>query len=172
MKNLLFCILIVLITQTASAQLDTATAPYLRYPTLPPFTLLKVDSSTFTKKGLANDKKTLIVYFSPDCDHCRHQTDSILAKMDKLKNIQILMATYQPFQEMKAFHKTYRLSRYQNIHIGRDVNFFFPPFYKITNLPFLILYNEKGKLVTTFQGITQIDKVLQAFKSSTLKTPA
>lgn len=82
------------------------------------------------------------------------------------------MATYQPFEEMKAFYKTYKLSRYQNINIGRDVNFFFPPFYKITNLPFLILYNEKGKLVTTFEGITQIDTVLQAFKSPAIKLPA
>lgn len=172
MKNLLFCILIAFITHAASAQQDIVTAPYLRYPTIPPFALLKIDSSTFTKKSLAKNKKTLIVYFSPDCDHCRHQTDSMLAKMDKLKNIQILMATYQPFEEMKAFYKTYRLSRYRNINIGRDVNFFFPPFFKINNLPFLILYNEKGKLLTTFEGITKMDEVLQAFKSPALKTPA
>lgn len=82
------------------------------------------------------------------------------------------MATYQPFEQMKAFHKNYRLSRYPNINVGRDVNFFFPPFYKITNLPFLILYNEKGMLVTTFEGITQIDKVLQAFNRPAMKTPA
>ena len=172
MKTLFLCFLVASIPNAVLAQADKPAAPYLRYPTIPPFTLMKVDSSTFTKNSIAKNKKTLIVYFSPECDHCRHQTDSILAKIDMLKNIQILMATYQPFEEMKEFYKKYRLSRYQNISIGRDVNFFFPPFYKITNLPYLILYNEKGKLVTTFEGITRIDTVLQAFKSPAASKPA
>lgn len=82
------------------------------------------------------------------------------------------MATYQSFAALKAFNETYRLSRYPNIIVGRDINYFFEPFYRMRNLPFLILYNEKGNLVTTFEGITKIDDVLQAFKSPAIKTPA
>jgi hypothetical protein len=150
-----------------SAQNTAPKAPYLLNRTIPSFTLLNVDSSTYlTNKNLTRNKKTLIVYFSPDCDHCQHQTDSILLKINRFKNIQILMATYQPLHELKAFNQRYALSRY-NIKFGRDVNFFFPPHYKIVNLPFLILYNEKGNLITTFEGITQVDKVLKAFANPT-----
>jgi thiol-disulfide isomerase/thioredoxin len=163
LKTFLIYISLLVITGSASAQTNTQGAAHLRNPGLPSFTLLNVDSTYFTSKYLQKNKETLIVYFNPECDHCMHQTDSLLAKIKKLKNIQILMATHDPLNKMKAFYKKYRLAKYSNIKLGRDVNFFFPPYYKIANLPFLILYNKKGNLVTTFEGITPVDKVLKAF---------
>src|SRR6202011_1998046 len=92
-------------TDPANAQ-----APFLRFPTLPPFHLLKLDSSTYlTKDDLKKHRRTLIMFFSPDCDHCKHQTEAILEVQDKFKDIEIVMATYQPFEEMKAFNAHYRI---------------------------------------------------------------
>ena len=108
------------------------------------------------------------MFFSPGCDHCRHQTDSMLANMDKFRDVEILMTTYQPFDEMKSFYKEYKLANYPNIMMGRDIKYFFPPFYKITNLPFMILFNEKGRLITTFEGTTKIGKVVEAFKKQNI----
>lgn len=34
------------------------------------------------------------------------------------------------------------------------------------SLPYLALYNKKGNLITTFEGTTRIEKVLEAFKKS------
>ena len=139
-------------------------APYLRFPTLPPFHLLKLDSSTYlTKEDVKKNHRTIIMYFSPDCDHCKHQTESILADFKKFKDIEIIMATYQPFEELKEFNEHYRMAEHPNIKMGRDEKFFLPPFYKIRNLPYLALYDKKGNLVTTFEGTQKIDTILAAF---------
>jgi hypothetical protein len=48
--------------------------------------------------------------------------------------------------------------------IGRDEKFVLPPFYKIRSLPYLALYDKKGKLITTFEGTQKADTILNAFK--------
>jgi thioredoxin-related protein len=149
--------------QTAQDQAN-AQAPYLRFPTIPPFHLLKLDSTTYlTKEDLKKNRKTLIIYFSPDCDHCKHQTESILQDFSKFKDIEIIMATYQPFEELKEFNTHYRIFEHPNMKLGRDEKFFLPPFYKIRNLPYLALYDKKGNLITTFEGTQKIDLILAAF---------
>ena len=150
------------------AQSDSLKAGYLRYPTIPPFTLLKTDSTDLTRDDLTKHKKTMIMFFSPDCDHCKHQTKDMLANMDKFKDVEILMATYQPFEEMQAFYNDNHIANYPNIKMGRDTKYFFVPFYKMNSLPFLALYNSKGKLLTTFEGTTPIEKLTEAFRGDAL----
>jgi thioredoxin-related protein len=173
MKKVFFAIAILTFNSTLFAQQPTnppandqanAQAPYLRFPTLPPFHLLKLDSSTYlTKEDVKKNRRTIIMYFSPDCDHCKHQTESILADFKKFKDIEIIMATYQPFEELKEFNTHYRMSEHPNVKMGRDEKFFLPPFYKIRNLPYLALYDKKGNLVTTFEGTQKVDTILAAF---------
>ena len=140
-------------------------APYLKYPTIPPFHLLKLDSSTYlTKDDIKKHRRTLVMFFSPDCDHCKHQTESILGDFSDFKDVEIVMATYQPFSEMKEFYAHYHLSDHPNIKIGRDEKFFLAPFYKIRNLPYLALYDKKGNLITTFEGTQKVETLVKAFQ--------
>jgi thiol-disulfide isomerase/thioredoxin len=141
-----------------------AGAPFMRYPTIPPFRLLKLDSTTYlTKDDLRKNRKTMVMYFSPDCEHCKHQTEAILADFNNFKDIEIVMATYQPFPEIRAFNEHYKIYEHPNILIGRDEQFRLPPFYKIRNLPYLALYDKKGNLITTFEGTQKADTLLKAF---------
>jgi cytochrome oxidase Cu insertion factor (SCO1/SenC/PrrC family) len=161
-KLILFAICLVLVSGLF-AQRSGANAPYLRFPTIPPFTLLKADSSKMTRDDLPKNRKTMIMYFSPTCEHCQLQTDSMLANMNKLKDIEILMASYQPLNDLKVFYEEKQLHKYKNIRMGYDMKYFFPPFYKMVNLPFMALYNNKGQFITSFQGNAPIDKILEAF---------
>jgi len=139
-------------------------APYQKSPTIPQFHLLKADSATYlTRDDIKKHRPTLIMYFSPDCDHCKHQTEFILAENDKFRNIEIVMATYQPFDEMKDFITHYKLTDHPNIKVGRDDKFFFAPFYKIASLPYLALYDKDGNLITTFEGTHPATTILAAF---------
>jgi thioredoxin-related protein len=147
---------------------DTANAgaPFMRFPTIPPFRLLRLDSATYlTKDDLRKNRKTMVMYFSPDCEHCKHQTEAILADFKDFKDIEIVMATYQPFGEMKAFNEHYKIYEHPNIMIGRDEHFVLPPFYKIRNLPYLALYDRKGNLITTFEGTQKTDTLISAFNT-------
>jgi thioredoxin-related protein len=144
-------------------QHDTA-ALFKRFPSVPPITLLKSDSGLITKDGLKKNRPVIIMYFSPECHHCQRQIEDILARMDDLKKIQIVLATYQPMEDLEAFQNRYKLSTYPNISAGRDTKYFLQPFYRIKNLPYLALYDKKGNLVAVFEGNVSVDKLLEAFK--------
>jgi hypothetical protein len=141
-----------------------AEAPFKKFPTIPPFHLLCLDSTTYlTKEDVKKGRKTIIMFFSPDCDHCKHQTEAILSDFKEFKDINIIMATYQPFGELKEFNMHYKMEEHPNVKLGRDEKFFLPPFYKIRNLPYLALYDKKGNLITTFEGTQKVETILDAF---------
>lgn len=165
MKKIVSAILLLFILIETHAQTDSIPpAPFERYPTVPPFTLLKTDSTDLTRDNLHKNRPVMIMFFSPDCEHCQHQTKDLLAEIDKFKDVQIVMATYQPMENMQKFYIDFEIARYSNIYMGRDTKFFFPPFYKMRNLPFLALYNKKGNLITTFEGNQKVDTLITSFE--------
>jgi thioredoxin-related protein len=164
MKNwLLVTLLLAGMVQLASAQTLPPDSPaYKRFPTVPPFTVLQIDSTSLSKDNLKH-QPTIIMYFSPDCDHCKHQWEDMEKRMADLKKYQIVMITHQPFDQMKAFYNNHNIAAYHNIKMGQDTKFFLPPFYRMGSLPFLALYDKGGNLITTFEGNVKIDKLLKAF---------
>lgn len=125
---------------------------------------MRSDRGLLTKDQLKKNRPLLIMYFSPDCHHCKRQMEHMMKRMDELKNIQIILATYQPMEELALFERNYNLKQYSNIRAGRDTKFFLVPFFKIRNLPYLALYDKKGKLITTFEGNVLMETLIKAFK--------
>lgn len=143
---------------------DDSLADYLRKPKLPPFTILRTDSTILTNEGLAKDKDVLIIIFSPGCGHCRQQTDSLIGAINKLRDVEIVMTTFEPLDDIRSFRKEFHLEGYANIVLGRDIRYFLTPFYRPTGIPFMALYDKKGKLLTAYEGFTPVEKILAAFK--------
>lgn len=139
---------------------------YLRFPTVPKFTVYKApDSTVFTRENLKKNKPVIVFVFSPECGHCQHETELMIKNMNKLKNYQILMVTYLPYNEMIEFYNNYKLNRFPNITVGRDAAFFFPVFYKVRNFPSFYIYDKKGNFKQFLEGDVAIDKILDALKS-------
>src|SRR5687768_8240661 len=88
MKGWMICLLGMLLSCKAVAQIDTARPPYLRFPTLPPIQLLLGDSTTrYTKANLPRKKPVLLMLFSPDCSHCQHTAEEMLQHREALEDI-------------------------------------------------------------------------------------
>jgi len=158
----LFCGLVIV----SYPQQDTVKlAPYQLSPTIPPLRLLMIDGTTyFTENDLKKNKPVLIILFNPDCDHCKHETIEIIENIDQLKDVQIVMATTMTFDAMRSFYERYDLRRFDNIHIGQDVNYSLPSFYQNNLMPYLALYDKKENLLTTFEGSRKIDDLVNAFR--------
>jgi len=176
-KTWLLCSLVFLtlftFSQTDSAkksssydqQANVTEPPYKRFPTVPPFKLLLLDSTSYlTKNDLKKNKPVLIIVFNPDCEHCKHETEEIIKNIDSLKNVQIIMATIMPFDLMKSFYEKYDLERFQNITVGKDVQYTLPSFYQMHFMPYLAMYNKKGNLLATFEGSMKIEDLIHTFK--------
>ena len=166
-KNCIGLSLLLLINTGLFAQTDSTAAPlpaYKSFPELPPLKLLLTDSTTwYTKDDIPKKKQTLIIIFSPECEHCQHETEALIAHINDFKNIQILMSTTLPFSEMKEFYNHYELGRYKNIVVGKDISYLLPVFYNIRMLPFMAFYDKKGTLIDVFEGSLPIEKVLEKF---------
>lgn len=140
-------------------------APFRKNPMLPDFSILREDSTSWiTPKSLRQGSPTIVMLFSPDCDHCREQTEILTDNITKLKNVDIVMTTFQPIKKIRDFCREFELHQYSNIFIGRDVKYFFAPFFRIKYAPFIAVYGRDRKLVRTFEGDTEIDMLLNALK--------
>ena len=141
-------------------------APYLKNPVVPQFSILNSDSTSwYTHRDIRNGMPVMIMLFSPDCEHCKDQTEILMKNMDKLKNTEIIMSTFQLIYKMKDFCQAYKLAKYSNVHVGRDVKYFFGPFYRIRYSPFIAIYDKDRKLVRVFEGGAKIDKLLEALNN-------
>lgn len=164
MKYRIFIVIYLLATTLCSAQ-NNEIPLYKKNPTIPPIRLLLPDSATvFTDKNLKKNKPVYIILFSPDCDHCQKQTEEIIDSIDRLKNIQIIMATTISFSKMKEFYNHYQLHRFENIKVGWDEYLLLPTVYRIKYFPFVALYDKKGNLITGIEGALPLNKALQYFK--------
>lgn len=162
MKKTLLIIILFTITKIVSAQTDTSLL-YLKFPTVVPFSIIKVpDSTKFTKADLKKKKPVLIMAFSPDCEHCQHETEQLLAHMDLFKKVQIVMITPIDYKYILEFYNKYGIANYPNITMGRDGSWTIGSFYNIHNFPALFLYNKKGKFVKAFDGSVPVEKIADA----------
>jgi len=173
MKIIRLSLVLVLFCSAASGTLAQTTKapetaptqpPFKRFPTIPPLDLTSADGQKITKESLKKHP-TLIMYFSPSCEHCIAEMNEIKKRWADFDHLQVVMATYQPMEELKQFITDYEMDKHPNFLLGRDEKFLLPPFFVMKSLPYLALYNKKGNLITTFEGTTKLDKVLAAFKN-------
>jgi cytochrome oxidase Cu insertion factor (SCO1/SenC/PrrC family) len=162
MKNWLLLSMTLLLFAASFSQ--TGQPPYKFNKNIPAFEIETVKNGVFKSSKLKKNVPLVIMFFSPGCDHCITQFESMKKRMNELKKFQIVMATYQPIEELADFDKKYQISNYPNITTGRDSKYFFPPFFEISNFPYLAFYDKHGKLIDTYEGNLSVDNMLKKFK--------
>lgn len=161
--RIFFFLVFSILFSSAFAQQAPQAPPYKRFPTVPPLDLLQADSTTLTKADLKK-QPTLIMYFSPSCDHCINQINDMAKQWKRFSSYQLILATYQPMEELVEFIDKYKMKEQRNIKLGRDTKFMLPGFYVIKSLPYFAVYDKKGNLVDTFEGNVKVEKLLAALK--------
>jgi thioredoxin-related protein len=162
MKNFFLLLIGFFLATSVHAANDTIPA-HLKKLKLPDFKLLLPDSATnFYTEQLSSKKTTILISFSPECDHCKLQTKEIIQNIEQFRDVQIVMATTLPFGTMKAFYYEYKIASYKNIIMGRDVLYFFPKYFLNHSFPLIVVYNKKGEPIHYFDGGVSIDKLIKA----------
>lgn len=161
MKKIICLVLCSYLFVSAKAQADS-TLIYLRFPTVPPFSIIKVpDSTRFTKDNLQKKKATVIIIFSPDCDHCQHATKELTANIGLFKKAQILMASSLEYSYLKKFYEEYKIAEHPNIIMGRDPSYFFGTFFRVRSFPAIFVYDKKGNFIQSFDGSVPVEKIAE-----------
>ncbi len=163
MKKIILLAFAFCVTYAGFAQTDSTKDVYLRFPFIPQFTIYTApDSVKFTRDDLQKKKPTVFIIFSPDCEHCQHETKALTAEIDKFKNAQIIMIEYLPYDTMMRFYHEYKIANYPQIVMGRDNKFFFPLFFNVKSLPAIYVYDKKGNFKQAFSGSVKMEKIAEA----------
>jgi thiol-disulfide isomerase/thioredoxin len=165
LKKILFLLLLAGNCFELFAQTDTTNNYVNRFTTLPAFNIISIpDSAAFTNEKLKKNAPLVIMFFSPDCDHCQNETKELLAYKKELKDIQLLMISVAPYREIKDFYDLFNLSSMPNIKLGQDLNFKLGSIYKLRTYPSIFIYDAKGTLAKAFVGNIGIPAILDALK--------
>jgi thioredoxin-related protein len=137
---------------------------------IPPFKILKTDSTYFTSANLKKDKPVMIIYFAPDCSHCQHLVYEMKPKMKQFGDIQIVMVTFTEFTMLKMiknFTRDFDLAKYPNITIGTEGHtYLVQQYYQVRTTPYIAIYNHKGKLVQAYDKVPSMEELIIAVKKA------
>jgi thiol-disulfide isomerase/thioredoxin len=165
MKRFVFIVAAWFLCQQSFAQIAGVDSlpTYKKYPDVPLFSIIKVpDSTTFTKADLVKNKPLVLIMFSPDCEHCQREMDSLEKHFDLFKKAQIVMATPLDYFHVKDFYTKYKVADYPNITIGKDPVWYLGGFYNVRNFPTIVVYDKHGQFVKLFEGSVAVAKVAAA----------
>lgn len=125
-----------------------------------PFKITLANGKTYTYKQLKPNTATVLIYFSPTCDHCKEFTKELLTHQKELLNKQIIMVGYEPVTDIKKFDSVYHVSSKPNFKIGTEgYTFIVQKFYGVQRFPFVAMYNKEMKLVKTVPFVTEPEVV-------------
>ena len=147
------------------AQKDSSAINLSKFETIPAFIIYTTpDSTLFSNKNLQVNKPFIIMFFSPDCEHCQKQTKEMLAYKNKLKEVQILMASPSSYGVVKQFYQDYNLAAMPNIKLGNDANYALGSIFQLRTFPSIFVYDQTGKLSKAFVGNIDVPAILAALK--------
>ena len=141
-------------------------APYTKYKDLPAFEAVYMNGKdTFNTFNIPKGKPSLIIYFSPDCDHCKKMLDEMLPQFYQLKNVNVYMMTFMPPIALQVFNRAYHLENYEAVKfIGQDFKFFFPTYYGVSSVPDIVLYDKNKRFVKLWPDVATMDEILAEVK--------
>ncbi len=122
------------------------------------------DSSFYTSAELKKGEPFMMMFFSPDCEHCQRQVKDLMAYKKELAGVQIVMISPLSFKDNKNFYEEYDLNSMPNVKMGTDVTFKLRLLYKITSFPSMYVYDKNGTLAKAFVGNIAVPAILDAVK--------
>lgn len=124
---------------------------YAQSGKLPPFKMVQANGSIFKAQDLPMEKPILIVYFSPECDHCEKLMKEFFKLATSFQKASVAFITYLPVDRVSKFVNDYKLAKHPNIYSGTEGStFFVRNYYSITEMPFAALYTKNGDVVASY----------------------
>lgn len=127
---------------------------------LPAVSFTRLDSKRINLRELGAGKKMMIIYFSPDCDHCQYEAKAIKEHIDQFSGTVICMITRAESSQAAAFAATYQLDD-QPVHIFTDHDGAFYRQFGMVSVPSIFIYDANGALKKHFNGEVKIESLIK-----------
>lgn len=122
------------------------------------------NNNHFNIKKNSNEYATCLIQIDPNCHFCNKQVEDILKEYNRFNNITVLLVSTAHEDILKEYYKSLFLNKYPNLYLLSDRNLVFPKTFGTAITPTTILYAKRGRLISKFEGIVRIDKIIKQFK--------
>lgn len=165
MKKIGTILLGCLITTLAFAQPDPSADLANSIQHLPKFSVVKApDSSRYDELMLPKGKPFVLVFFSPDCEHCQKQVKEFMAYRQELKDVSMLLLSPLSYRIIHNFYEEYGLAAIPNIKVASDAVYRLGKQYQLKTFPSIFVYDASGNLAKAFIGNVSIPTLLESLK--------
>jgi len=128
---------------------------------LPNMFIRMLDGTNLSAKSLLGSK-TIFILFQPDCDHCQKEAKGIRDNVMAFKNYKVYFITAARIKEVEKFSNDFKFSDQKNFHFAMtDVQSIINSYGPI-QAPSIYIYSATGKLLTQFNGETEMENILKA----------
>jgi hypothetical protein len=154
-------ILILAISLVAHINLQAQSVQKPAKKGIPPFNIQLVNGQQYKSTDLQKDQPLMIVYFDPDCDHCHEFSNELLKQINLFKDVQIVMITYVPLNQVKTYMAGSELGKQPGIKVGTEgTTFIVRYFYDVVQFPYVALHAKDGTLISTYESKVPAPDVL------------
>lgn len=132
---------------------------------IPAFKMTMSDGKVFNSSQLTKNKPVVLIYFAPDCDHCIVMLDQVFKNIHQLDKTNVVLVTFKPVQDLRAFEKKYQVAKYPNIKVGTEgTSYYLRNFYRLDKTPFTAVYDKTGKLAYFYKDDPPVNEMLTRLK--------
>lgn len=131
---------------------------------LPMIDLTLIDGDRYTNRDVKSGPLVLI-YFSPDCDHCQQFISSLLQRESLIKKRQVLLASFVEVDQLARFGIGLGINRYPDLKMGTEgESFRIARALGIRKFPYIALYDSARNLIRTFEGEQPFGVIVEAIE--------
>jgi hypothetical protein len=131
---------------------------------LPKFKFPKAGGTGNISKSDLRWGKTVVLYFSPDCEHCQALGADIGRQLGQLKDIDFVFVSRFDEADVIKYAQKANLWDKPNIYFGLDVDAAFYGYFGEMFIPSAYIFNEKGKFLQSVHQNTMVKDLLDVLE--------
>ena len=133
---------------------------------MPAFKFTQSNNKVIKAEDLPKNKPILLIYFSPECDHCETVMKEFFKQPAKFASASVAMVTFLPMPKLLDFEKKFPTKKYANVYSGSEGGtFFIKDYYKLDEIPFVALYDKNRNLVKSYLRNVPLDEISAKLKT-------
>ncbi|MFH0843537.1 MAG: redoxin domain-containing protein [Bacteroidota bacterium] len=136
-----------------------------RIKQLPEFTLLTLDNTSFSSSEI-KEGPLLIVYFHPECEHCRYEISELFRSSLPGSGIPVLLVSRASRDSVTLFLEEFDFPETDEIITLIDTAFVFEDTFGNSIIPSGYLYDKNLNLIDALHGEYKIETILNRLKES------
>ncbi len=118
---------------------------------LPEFTFTKLSGEKF-KSAEITKGPLVIMYFHPECEHCRYEISELVKNKDLINNYDFLIISNAEKEEIENFYYETGLDNHPGIKLLLDEDYKFSEIFGAGYVPSIYLYDLELRLIKSFKG--------------------